>query len=366
MKGGALFWGFFCFVLMSCGHRPDETRGHFQENIPLEWPDDGEKAYSDIVDSVKYISLETHPDGLFDGEKISKILLRNGKIFIYDRRKTNALLMFDISGKFERRIGKRGGGPGEYNILWGFTVDDQYIYLLDLSKKSVLVFDYSGGHVKDLKMPFSVTDMAVLDNGDFIVTTHTLFDGTVDKSDVPYRIALVDGKFNIKNRLFKMNGTDSQLAMEYYLTYAGDKICYQNYVQDSLIVFDRKTGDYMTYSFEFPKKVPADLRSGSDFARQGFQFLGDNVGMVLGKYVVGSVALRPFVMDTQTQQVYRKGPFCIKNEAEYQGYVVSTFTGRYYRFFVEKGVWPRASQAMDEFFLEDEENVGLLLYKLKP
>lgn len=153
-------------------------------------------------------------------KKISKILLRNGKIFIYDRRKANALLMFDISGKFERRIGKRGGGPGEYNILWGFTVDESvYLFAGTCLKKCVLVFDYSGGHVKDLKMPFSVTDMAVLDNGDFIVTTHALFDGAVDKSDVPYRIALVDGKFNIKNRLFKMNGTDSQLAMEYYLTY---------------------------------------------------------------------------------------------------------------------------------------------------
>ena len=350
------------FALLSC-ENPQQDNLNSHQNVSVEWNDANPGMVSSIVDDIKYIPIETHPDGLFSGSSPLKIILKNDRIFIFDKRRANAVLMFDINGRFLSKIGKRGGGPGEYNMLSSYTADDDYIYLLDASKSAVLVYDYDGNHVKDLKTPNRPMDIAVFENGDFLLTNHPLIYG---EENGP-RLLITDNKLNIKNELFPINETDSKLTMSPYFADLGDKISYQNYIQDTLVVFDKKTEEYKTYSFDFPHKVPLELRSGLDFRKGGYQYLSYIPALISGKYVICTVSMKPFIIDAETGALYKndKNSLYGNGNTLYGDYIVFAFTGAHYKHVTENGNWPRAPKEMDEFFMADDDNVGLILYKLK-
>jgi hypothetical protein len=66
----------------------------------------------DILDSVKFTALETADDCLIDN--IDKIIYHDNKYYVLDCRKTRSLLCFDTDGRFVRKFGSVGQGPGEY------------------------------------------------------------------------------------------------------------------------------------------------------------------------------------------------------------------------------------------------------------
>lgn len=332
-------------------------------NTSLIWDDTDAGLVSSLVEKIEYIPLESHPDALFNGEAITKIILKNDKIFVFEKRGANAVFMYDIHGKFERRIGNRGGGPEEYTMLMGFAADNQYIYLLDTRTKRVLLYDYTGNYVKTLKMPAYSVDMVALENGDFMLANLWYLDDNASK----YRIIVTDDQLNVKQELFKTNESDSKLTLSYYFGISENAITYQNYVQDTLIVFNKKTENYKTLLFEFPNKVPYEMRADTDKLKGGYQYLSHIPALLIGKYVTGVVSGRPFVLDMPTGKIYfnDKGRLFGVPMAEYKGYVVSPVTGRAYQYHLKKGTIQPLSGEPHSFFMADEENVGLILYKLK-
>lgn len=350
------------FTLLSCkSTKTDSDNSH--PNISIEWNDKNPGLVSSIAQDIKYIPIETHPDGLFSGSSPLKIIFKNDRIFIFEKRKANALLMFDMDGRFLQKIGKRGSGPGEYSMLSSFTADDNSIYLLDALKSVVLIYDYEGNYIKTLKTPNRPMDIAVLNNGDFLLTNHPL----IYREEKGHRLFLTDNELNIKKELFPVNKTDSKLAMSPYFADMGDKVSYQNYIQDTLVVFDKRTEEYETYSFDFPHKVPVEMRYEPDFKDKKYQYLSYTPALVIGKYVACTVSMKPFIIDTQTGSVYTndKNSLYGNGNTLYNDHIVFAFTGGHYRHVVENGNWPRAPKEMDEFFMSDDDNVGLILYKLK-
>lgn len=100
---------------------------------------------SDIVKKIEYIPLETSKECLLSGNL--KLLFHNKSIFIKDKK---ALYEFDNSGNFKRKIGKNGNGPGEYGMVFGFTVSPEHSELLLVAypSKKILVYDLESGKYK--------------------------------------------------------------------------------------------------------------------------------------------------------------------------------------------------------------------------
>ncbi|MCD8184757.1 MAG: 6-bladed beta-propeller [Bacteroides sp.] len=87
----------------------------------------------DDIKSIEYIPLETTDSCL-----ISNILdMRISKdfIFIYNG-KTSEILQFNRKGKFIRKMGREGNGPGEYNMITELSVDE--------TEKKLFIFQYGG------------------------------------------------------------------------------------------------------------------------------------------------------------------------------------------------------------------------------
>jgi len=114
---------------------------------------------SDIVKDVEYVKLETQ-DNILIGD-IKQLKRTEQYIFIYSRRQ-NHIMMFDKSGKFIRRIGRVGQGPGEMSNIQSFTTNDNRVFIYPLSRSSsFMIYDtQNNDFIKEvsLKYPVSVND----------------------------------------------------------------------------------------------------------------------------------------------------------------------------------------------------------------
>ena len=73
------------------------------------------------------------------------ISLPSGDIFVSDGYGNNRVVHFDGKGGFVNAWGRRGSGPGEFNLPHAITVDSKgRLYVADRSNARVQVFDQNG------------------------------------------------------------------------------------------------------------------------------------------------------------------------------------------------------------------------------
>ena len=87
------------------------------------------KSLSDFCDTIIYVPLETNRSCMIDD--IEKIVLYEEDIFVMDRY---GLYKFDQYGKFICKIGDKGRGPEEYNMLANFFIKTNTIYVRGWNK----------------------------------------------------------------------------------------------------------------------------------------------------------------------------------------------------------------------------------------
>jgi len=108
---------------------------------------------SSVFKRVKTIILETNKDALIGS--IGSIQVFGDMIFIQDKNSYGGIFVFNKAGKFIRRIGKKGQGPGEYVQSIDFTIDkkNKLIYLLDLPSQNILKYNLeTGAYIDNIKL----------------------------------------------------------------------------------------------------------------------------------------------------------------------------------------------------------------------
>jgi len=105
---------------------------------------------SEIADGIEYISLETTPESLLGRVVDAKL----SKEYIFIEHNGHALLtQFNRRGDFVRHIGRVGRGPGEYNQMRYFEIDekDQLIYIQGNWTSNILIYSFEGLFIKEIK-----------------------------------------------------------------------------------------------------------------------------------------------------------------------------------------------------------------------
>ena len=99
--------------------------------INLDGEQDVHVPLSSFFKNVKPIILETNEDCLIG--KIDELQVFDGRIYVLDKLIAKSLFVFDMDGRFIKKIGNLGQGPGEYIQLGDFTIDtkNRFIFLLD-------------------------------------------------------------------------------------------------------------------------------------------------------------------------------------------------------------------------------------------
>lgn len=144
-------------LLVSCSEQPTGSSEYIivgSKTIPYDVPQ-----LSSALVHFNLIPLETNDECLISD--IDVIKKRDNKYYIQSGRKY--LHVFDENGKFLRKIGTIGEGPGEYSILSDFDVDKDHIYLLTLHK--LYVYDLSGEFQKEIHLESNVRTIKCVDGG---------------------------------------------------------------------------------------------------------------------------------------------------------------------------------------------------------
>ncbi len=125
--------------------------------------------FAPLYEGVDYIRLETTDDCLIG--KINKVIETPKSIYVLSnigRGGENDLFEFGKDGRFIRRIGHKGGGPGEYTRLASFTYNNDTLYLLDDYNSHILCYNSAGDYLSTLQTelaPSMPEEIIPLNNG---------------------------------------------------------------------------------------------------------------------------------------------------------------------------------------------------------
>lgn len=140
------------FALISCNGAEKNSDIHnakYEIDIDV-LKNDGVVPISSYFKSVKPIMLETNENCLI--RSLDAIQVTDDYIFILDRS-YKRLYCFDKDGKFIRRIGNLGSGPGEFSSISDFTIDNnRTIYTLDRASSKIHLYAFTGEYISSISL----------------------------------------------------------------------------------------------------------------------------------------------------------------------------------------------------------------------
>ena len=119
----------------------------------------------ELFSSIQVIPLETMDSCLL--MNVEKVVPCKNGYFVFDNLKP-ALYQFDGTGKFVREIGGKGNGPGEFQLLADFMIDEKKGRITLLSSYGFLLeYDWDGNYIEKIILPVKPNyySMVLLNNG---------------------------------------------------------------------------------------------------------------------------------------------------------------------------------------------------------
>ena len=190
---------------------------NYQEKLP----------FSAFVDTIEIIPLETTEENLI-GE-ITRVIFDDDTYYV---RSTNGmqnakLFAFNDTGKYLKKIGKKGNGPGEYILFKDFSIDSNHNIIIADAQR-ILVYDKDGtfSHALPLGTYFSAMEIVCTPADDILAlyASPDLFDNNM--LSIISRDGVVRNFFNRGKveaiRCGLLNKWRSLIATDtcYYLNYA--------------------------------------------------------------------------------------------------------------------------------------------------
>ena len=165
-------------TLIACTHA-NQVEGGIEVIKINDLQIENDYSLSDLIEVSKVIPLETRDSCLIG--VITKVLGFQNQYYILDSRSAKGLFIFNDQGRFIRRIGKIGKGPGEYIIPDDFSIDEEakQVYILNRRAGNVLQYSLNGIFIDEFQIDFSALNLevandciafAALDNYELFVT----------------------------------------------------------------------------------------------------------------------------------------------------------------------------------------------------
>jgi hypothetical protein len=145
---------FLIVILSGCKCSKEEKNVH---NSILE----NKSAKLEKIDEIKIEETDSILIGLiylFEFNSIEKTILISDPIFC-------ELKIYSDKGKFIKKIGKKGDGPGEFRRIMGIAKDINYYYTTDDVLRRFSIFTKDGLYIKSFPIPTSIA----LDPGEIII-----------------------------------------------------------------------------------------------------------------------------------------------------------------------------------------------------
>jgi len=103
---------------------------------------------SKITEEIRAIELELTNESIINPQpnKLKRIILTDDHVFL---AQTEKIFVFDRNGKFIHSIGSKGQGPGEYNEIRNFAIDETNKRLFVNTFRNIICYDFTGKFLKE-------------------------------------------------------------------------------------------------------------------------------------------------------------------------------------------------------------------------
>lgn len=198
------------FLLFSCNTK--EKKNISIESIDIDKIAEVKLSPDEVIRCTKYVQLETN-DSCLIGNKITKLLVKDNKIFILDSNWK--VLVFDINGNFLNTIGEVGNGPKEQQSIIGFYVQtkDKYVGVFDYYRSTLFKYSYDGTLLDKIK--YERSKILSFASVDFNEADNTLVFSNSNSTNIRFNYSLVDEKtMKVKEQFYPYLITNNVL-MDY-------------------------------------------------------------------------------------------------------------------------------------------------------
>ncbi|MDR1896659.1 MAG: 6-bladed beta-propeller, partial [Prevotellaceae bacterium] len=227
--------------------------------------------------------------------------------------KAKNVLVFKDNGEFERQVGARGQGPGEYIQANDFSIDSQgNVYVYDGPKKQLLLYNTENICIKSLQLPFDIHNFTVLPNGKFLFWLAQYNKG----KSKGYQVALTDSLLNVEKEYIPYTQYfDANMVMGSYFQQTDNKFIYYHGISDSAYIFtqdgDLEGNIYIDFG---DNKAPEKFRDNlmEIIKNQEYQYLSYSP-FIIKNYIMGCIIDKKdvisFVYDTKNKTMYKNSEF---------------------------------------------------------
>ena len=265
-------------LFSSCKHKDKGIPTIISDNN-IEYVKDN--VLHNLFDSITFIPLQENPECLLgDIHKIQKV---NNEYFVMatGSNRFPRVYRFNQDGIFLNNIGQIGNANSEYMRIGSFIVVDNLVYIADLDKKRMLIFDINGNFIsaKDGtdNFPF-LHDMEIVDDSKALFSyninfsnsgilyevvdlqsfekLHAIKTNYVAKGSIPYGLKTIgkDGNkillsFPIENTIYEMDTNSYALQTAINVELWGDIPQHESNDIDEVYNVIEKTGTKLIRSF---------------------------------------------------------------------------------------------------------------------
>lgn len=148
--------------------------------------------YSQFFKSVEFVKLETSQECLMS--RIEKLDVDDDRIFTFDSY-LGMVFIFTREGKFVSKIGKKGGGPGEFSHPITYSLDRKrkHIHFLDVGTKMILIFDYDGNYLYKNRGMYAMGFEVINESSNLFYHYNFVFRDSIGKN-IDYDVVILDNQ----------------------------------------------------------------------------------------------------------------------------------------------------------------------------
>jgi hypothetical protein len=254
------------FLACSCSNknqdkivaRPEEF---FEINFDEVINSKKEILLSEVSSNIEYVALETNEECMI--LPIAKYYFVDSIIFISNR---DHILKYSRTGKFLKKIGKPGRGPGEIDIIISMSIlrDLKLIAVQKNFQRELLFFNFEGDLVKTVDFSAYYHQIKALDDGKFLIYEHGFI------GNEKYTFLLTDNNWDtltgVENYTKWMRNSESFIGITFdnfepFYEW-GKKYHFKGMYNDTVYSLNSSTSSiYPSYSIKMGKyTLPEDLR----------------------------------------------------------------------------------------------------------
>lgn len=346
---------------------------------------------SDLIESYTYIPLETRNESLMG--YIRKIIFYKNKIYIRDVE-TKMVYIFDQSGRYLNKVGRKGDGPGEFSdLLYGMVIDPftDRLLVYDQGKRKMNYFTLEGNYLFNRDVPMILDgNFVIMSSNRILVSNHkNIGNGHLGKWD-DYRIIQLDSTLQIAgggfgyddnihanylSPVFPISHVDilynPMFSNDFYsispsglkLKYRLDYTRFENVIDTSYVNKLDNAGDIFDYMESTTYVLPGSVETSSSFwFKTHSQSDSNEFYTYYDKKARRNISFRSVIQDVDFIYDYIKS--CC---GDYIVGVVDIPTLRALHDACKKK-WVKGKKENMEMIekLKDDDNSVLVLFKLKP